>query len=413
MTYSILPDSTHIEKAIPGTTNIKLPILPKTTINKPTILPDATHIEKANTGTTNIKLPILPDNKNIEKTIPRTTNIKPAILPNATNTEPTIVPQTILPNTISEIDTKNSISNKYIILLYGYDNYNFQNNLITFSIYFLKSEGISFPKLLLFTINIMFEYIGRNLVEQSNQKLTCSLADEEKLEKYNCESNAVEQMNIMKITVNYDFNFNFNNSYDLVISPFAQFNRDKIVNQTGNIISSKELIIFKGNLTQENDYFNIKGKLDEDSQLDNHFNLTVLSNDSDLIPIICEETNEKFDNYEIKCEKKKSIELNINNSISFMESKQLLVIIDGEEKVFSKTQNTTKNSKYNRFYLKSNNSLSSGMVISIIIPIVIVCLLAGLMIIFRKKLFRKTHMSRKEREKSETQVDLKVSSYQK
>ena len=410
---TILPDATHIEKAIPGTTNIKLPILPKTTINKPTILPDATHIEKANTGTTNIKLPILPDNKNIEKTIPRTTNIKPAILPNATNTEPTILPQTILPNTISEIDTKNSISNKYIILLYGYDNYNFQNNLITFSIYFLKSEGISFPKLLLFTINIMFEYIGRNLVEQSNQKLTCSLADEEKLEKYNCESNAVEQMNIMKITVNYDFSFNFNNSYDLVISPFAQFNRDKIVNQTGNIISSKELIIFKGNLTQEDDYFNIKGKLDEDSQLDNHFNLTVLSNDSDLIPIICEETNEKFDNYEIKCEKKKSIELNINNSISFMESKQLLVIIDGEEKVFSKTQNTTKNSKYNRFYLKSNNSLSSGMVISIIIPIVIVCLLAGLMIIFRKKLFRKTHKSRKEREKSETQVDLKICSYQK
>ena len=408
---TILPDATHIEKAIPSTTNIKLPILPKTTINKPTILPDATHIEKENTGTTNIKLPILPDNKNIEKTIPRTTNIKPAILPNASNTEPTILPQTIIPNTISAIDTKNSISNKYIILLYGYDNYNFQNNLITFSIYFLKSEGISFPKLLLFTINIMFEYIGRNLVEQSNQKLTCSLADEEKLEKYNCESNAVDQMNIMKITVNYDFNFNFNNSYDLVISPFAQFYRDKIVNQTGNIISSKELIIFKGNLTQEDDYFNIKGKLDEDSQLDNHFNLTVLSNDSDLIPIICEETNEKYDNYEIKCEKKKSIELNINNSISFMESKQLLVIIDGEEKVFSKTQNTTKNSKYNRFYLKNNNSLSSGMVISIIIPIVIVCLLAGLMIIFRKKLF--SHMSRKEREKSETQVDLKISSYQK
>ena len=38
------------------------------------ILPDATHIEKANIGTTNIKLP---DTKNIEKTIPSTTNIGP------------------------------------------------------------------------------------------------------------------------------------------------------------------------------------------------------------------------------------------------------------------------------------------------------------------------------------------------
>ena len=411
-----MPDITHIQKEIPGTTNIKLPIISKTTINNSTKLPDATHIEKANIDTTNIKLP---DTKNIEKTIPSTTNIKPAILPNATNTEPIILPQTInsesiiSPNTISKIDTTNSMSNKYTILLYGFDNYNFQNNLISFSIYFLKYEGITFPKFLFFTINIMFEYIGRNLAEQTNQNLTCSLESEDKLEKYNCKSNQVEQMNIMKIIVNYDFYFNFNHSYDLVISPFAQFYRDKIVNQTGNIISSKEMVILRGNLTQEDDYFYVKGKLDENKQLDNSFNLTVYSNDSDLVSFICEETNEKYDKYEIKCEKKKSIELNINNSISFMESKQLLVIIDGEEKVFAKTQNNTKNSKSNKYYVKRSNSLSSGVVASIIIPIVIVCILAALAVIFRKKLFNNKDISNKEKESSETQVDLKISSYQK
>ena len=160
----------------------------------------------------------------------------------------------------------------------------------------------------------------------------------------------------MKITANNDFNFNFNIPYDFIISPFAQFNKDKIINQTGNSIASKEIIIFYGNLTQENDYFKIKGKLDEENQIDNHFNLTVYSNISEQINISCETANEKFDNFEIKCEKDESVDFNINNSISFMESKQLLVIVDGEEKVFMKTQNSTNNPKVNRIYQKNNSN---------------------------------------------------------
>ena len=217
-------------------------------------------------------------------------------------------------------------------------------------------------------------------------------------------------MNIMKITANNDFNFNFNIPYDFIISPFAQFNKDKIINQTGNSIASKEIIIFYGNLTQENDYFKIKGKLDEENQIDNHFNLTVYSNISEQINISCETANEKFDNFEIKCEKDESVDFNINNSISFMESKQLLVIVDGEEKVFMKTQNNTNNPKVNRIYQKNNsNSLSSGIIALIAIASVIVCILVGLTIIFRKKMVNKGVDLSQTRVVSDTNINLKVS----
>ena len=51
-------------------------------------------------------------------------------------------------------------------------------------------------------------------------------------------------MNIMKITANNDFNFNFNIPYDFIISPFAQFNKDIIINQTGNSIASRRSLFF-------------------------------------------------------------------------------------------------------------------------------------------------------------------------
>ena len=427
---TIFPDTTNAEKEITtdtntikqtilaDTTNVEKTITTDTNSIKQTILHDTTNIEKTIPNTTNIKTTILPDTTNIEKTIPNTSNIKTTIVHNATNNEPSSSPQAsnieppILTNTISTTDITNPMSSKYIILLYGYDSYFFQNNIIRFSIYFLINGGFSYPKYIFFTINIIFEYIVRNLAEQSNQNVTCSLESEEKLVKYNCASNPLEKMDINNITVNYDFNFS--HPYELVVIPFAQYNKDKITNQTDNFISTKELIILYGNLTQEDDYFKVKGKLDSNTQLDNHFNLTVYSNTSELIQVLCEATNEEFDNYEIKCAKDKSVNFNINNSISFMESKQLLVIVDGEEKVLVKGQNNSKNKLAHNIYSKKNNtSLSPGIIALIVIVIVVVCVITGLMIIFRKKLFKNRSIFSHSKEYSETYVDLKASNINK
>ena len=169
------------------------------------------------------------------------------------------------------------------------------------------------------------------------------------------------------------------------ISPFAEFNRDKIVNKATNYISSKGLIIFNGNLDQDDDHFFVKGKLNENYKIDNKFNLTVYSNTSYQINISCETTNENFNNFEVQCEKVRSTNFNINNSISYMNSKQLLIIIEDGETDLVEGKNIIYNKYINN---KENSSISSGAIAAIIIAIVGVCILTGLIIIFRKKIFQ-------------------------
>ena len=68
-----------------------------------------------------------------------------------------------------------------------------------------------------------------------------------------------------------------------------------------------------------------------------------------------------------------------------MDSKQLSIIIgDGEIDLLE-----TKNIIYNKYInKKENSSISSGFIAAIIIAIVVVRALIGLIIIFRKKIFK-------------------------
>ena len=301
---------------------------------------------------------------------------------NTTTNEETNFASTTINNQTSA-DTTSSESSKLNILLYGYDNYVFENNILTFSIYFMRTGGNTFPSIIFFTINIIFDYITRNLAEQENKNITCSLEEENKLAKYNCELSPEEQINIQKVSINYDFNFN--SPYELSVSPLAEYNKDKIMNQTSNLISSKDLIILYGNLISENNYFLIKGELDENKEIDDEFNLTVYSNTSNLINISCETTNEVYNNFEIRCAKDKSTSINVNNSMSYMDSKLLLVIInEGDSDNVDPVDTYTH--KYS--FRKNGNSLSAGAIIAIIAAIVLVCVITGLLLIFRKKLFK-------------------------
>ena len=315
----------------------------------------------------------------------------------ATNSPSTIINNQTLP------DTTSSESSKLNILLYGYDNYAFENNIMTFSIYFRRIGGSICPRIVFFTINIIFDYIARNL-EESNKNITCFLEDEDKLAKYNCELNPEEKMNIQKVLINYDFNFN--SPYELSVSPLAEYNKDKLMNQTSNILSSKDLVILRGNLTSENDYFLIKGKLDENKDIDDKFYLTVYTNTSNLINISCETTNEIYNNFEIKCEKDKSTSINVNNSMSYMNSTLLLVVIEEGESVDAAPKETYSHKYY---YRKSGNSLSAGAIIAIIAAIVVACLVIGLLLIFGKKLFNNGKRSDPTLGSYDTKINLKNS----
>ena len=57
-------------------------------------------------------------------------------------------------------------------------------------------NGNDFPKKMIFTINIIFDYILRILSEKSKKTATCTLKEENKLVKYNCEINQTENIDI-------------------------------------------------------------------------------------------------------------------------------------------------------------------------------------------------------------------------
>ena len=248
-----------------------------------------------------------------------------------------------------------------------------------------------FPKKITFSVNIIFDYILRILSEKSKKTATCILKEENKLVKYNCEINQTENIDIKNIEVNYDFDFD--KPYELKVSPIAEFNKDKIINQTTTNIFSGNLILFYGDLSLENDYFRVKGKLDENSQINNNFKLNVYSEDYKQINISCEVINNIYNNFEIKCDRDKSAGFNVNNTISDMEQKQLLIIInDGGNDFVDKKSLDEINKNY--FNKKNNKSLSGGIIALVIVSSVIVIIII-LLIIFRTKLFKKKNQSYK------------------
>ena len=88
--------------------------------------------------------------------------------------------------TTTLFNSTNSEPDKLKIYLYGYDNYSYKENSITFYIYSMKYEVNNYPNIIFFTVDILFDYIFRNLAEQTNKNITFSLEDEKKLVEYKC-----------------------------------------------------------------------------------------------------------------------------------------------------------------------------------------------------------------------------------
>ena len=285
---------------------------------------------------------------------------------------------------IPEGNSTKSDIDKMKVLLFGYDSYSYRNKMITFSIYFMNINGNDFPKNISFTVNIIFDYILRILTEKSKKTATCTLKEESKLVKYNCEVNQTENIYIKNIEVNYDFDFN--RSYEIAVSPLAEYNKDKIINQTTVKLSASNLIFFYGDLSLENNYFRVKGKLDENSQINDNFKLTVYSNDYKQIDISCEVINSIYNNFEIKCDRDKSASFNVNNTIGYTEPKQLLIIINDGGNDFVDKKSLDGISK--NYFNKGNNKSLSGGVIALIIILPVILITVVLLIIFRKKLFK-------------------------
>ena len=198
----------------------------------------------------------------------------------------------------------NSLITKLKVYLFGYENYRYFKNRITFRIYFITIiEGNNPVNItyMYFTLSIRYSNYIRKL-EEMNLIAHCILDEERKdLSEYNCEANPKQEINITGVSLNFDFVFL--NPIDLSISPLALLNKDKLIELTGDAIHSKKFIILAGDLIQDKDYFSIKGELNNNYKKDNKFNLTLYNDQGSAINSSCQIVKEVANNIEIKCNK--------------------------------------------------------------------------------------------------------------
>ena len=324
-----------------------------------------------------------------------------------TATESTESSETFETDTIT--NALNTTDSKLKIMLYGYQNFRYISNIISFRIYFIVFDGFV-PKNIYFTLFIIFSNYVRYL-DETNGTATCTLNEEEndKLYQYNCEAKPKQEVNLKNITVNYDFDFQ--TPYELTISPQAEINKDKLIEQTGDMINSKHFIYLKGILTQDSKYFSIKGELDQNYAIDKQFNLTVYDAQNSNKNISCETINEKYDNIEIKCNKTNLNNIRINNTVSYMTSSQMLVMItEGQNDLISQISqpNETNYEQQQKHFYKSKSKSNSTAIIIVIIVIfvVVIALIIGGIILYRKRILQ----SEKPRLPSDSSFNFHVSS---
>ena len=285
--------------------------------------------------------------------------------------------------TDSITNSLNTTNSKLFVMLYGYENYNYINNIISFRIYFIIFGSTQYPTNIYFSVSIIFSNYMRNL-EETNLPANCSFQlEKDKLLAYNCEAKTKQRMNITNISANYDFDFQA--PYELYVSLQASNNKDKLQLQTGDSILSKHLIILTGDLTQDKNYFSIEGELDNSYPLDNKFNLTLYDNQSSVKNSSCEINNNTYNDFQIKCNKDNLGNISINNSVSYMTNSQLLVIINNGQNDLLYQMN--ENNRYKHyFYLKKDKSLSPALIaIIVIILVLVIAAIIALIIKFRKK----------------------------
>ena len=348
----------------------------------------------------------------LTETITETTSESTETTEISTNeiTETTTIAET---TDIESTSNGNSTDSPLKIMIYGYQNYRFINNVITFKIYFILFDGY-YPRNVYFTLFIFFSNYMRYLDDSMNVTSSCSFNEEnDKLLSYNCEAKPEKEISLTNATVNYDFDFQA--PYELYESSQALYNKDKLHEQTGDLIGSKHIIYLKGDLTQDDNYFRIKGTLDKNYQIDKTFNLTVYDNQNSIKNISCETEKEIYNDFEIKCSKNELYNIDVNNTVSYMTSSQMLVIInEGQNTIISQTSENTEspeNPNSNHLFYGKNkkSSLSAAIIVVIVIVIVVVLMIvAGILIKYRKKIFNK---GIRYETKSDSNFNLGVNSY--
>ena len=285
------------------------------------------------------------------------------------------------------IKTNGKIYGDIGISLFGFDNFTFAPELITFHKYIVSLEKINFEFPRQFKLKAFLSKNSRlRALEDIEKNVSCYIQNEvnETDVDYLCEiPGDTSNINTIKIQPDY-------NNFDVKFSPFASeymSNLTKIINDKAfdkNLLNKDSYILNNATYYKSGGLLLIYGNVDKKNNSLPSFNkneLTLVAkqlpenNRTNLNCIVEQETENK---YTLSCKINPNIEYNLDNSILIDDNKILIIN-------FAKGTNSEITSLRTRKYYTRSSGLKPGLIaLIVIIPIVIIAITAALIIFLRK-----------------------------
>lgn len=299
-----------------------------------------------------------------------------------------------IPKEFNKLRFLNGENNPILIGFSDYKVNNGDNNNIQFNTVIMPEGGkINVQTILKIPVTIFY----RNEKEASNGEAECKHVDsvqhsDLQLFIFSCD---ITNNNNNISRVNYSETFKINNTEEInmTLSTLARASKNDITSETSNKLLSTEIVPLRnaGITKQSTNSFVIRGNkinLNTDNSLENYEsqNIKLVSTKNGFkreIPCEGKNSKDKDDEfyYFLSCKSYDTIDRDLNNSYCYFEkdkTKSLLVQF-GEN-------NSTELYDYDYRYKKKSSGLSTGGIIAIIIPSIIVLLgVLGLAMALRNK----------------------------
>jgi len=372
-TNTITPNTTT---TAPTTTNTTTPntttTAPTTTNTTPnttnTTTPTTTNTTTPNTTNTTTPTTTTPNTTNT--TTPNTTTPNTTTTPTTTTPNTTTTPTTTAPTTTNSTSPKEKLPQK---ILLGFDNYNYNqaSKILSFITYI--RDIIEKP-----TANLVYRigitrYLRRLEEVEQKEDITCKLTNEnnkENIYKYNCTlENVTGSISKVKIYTT-----------DIEKTKLAEKMGENLQYATGDKFSEKGIIIMNGCEIQEtnnNKYIIITGK--NDTSLDNEDLTLYVVQDNGNIEDVPTKLNYIDNRAKMILRPRRSIHTDsLDGTVGKIDKgKNVFLSFTGSNSTVS--YDVPSNNGYKR---NSSKGLSTGGIIAIIIPCILVLLAVGAVAFF-------------------------------
>ena len=297
--------------------------------------------------------------------------------PSSSSTLDLFLSDSLTPESIKGTDKSNSTEESLIPenLILGFDNFIQIGNSIYFYAYkYLQEEP---DKNFFIKLNI-----HRNLRSlQESENAECILMKEKSrngISVYNCTlTNISGTFSRIECVL----------SEDLKLHPLAEYMCQNLQNQNGEKFSNEGIIILRDcKITDQDKKITISG-VNDGGEIENGANsiLNVISSDGNMINIPTQFTKNSDLNYNMDLDYKNPLKANLSGTLGRInEGKNFYLSFNNEDDAqlyFKGNSNTNSN-----VYKKKSSGLSTGAIVAIILPLIIVLLgVVGAVLLLRKK----------------------------